>query len=69
MYGYHPEVVGRAKRRVRNAKRARRAKRVPPRVVAKPGCRPLSRFHPAHPIQLYGPGDERYLKRDTRRWE
>lgn len=63
-YGFDP--YGRAKRRVRRAKRA--AKRKAPPVIAKPGTRPLSLMHPQHPVRLYGWGDERTARRNRKVW-
>jgi hypothetical protein len=58
----------RAKRRVRQAKRAkRRARYVQPTAISY-GVRPLSKFHPSHPVWLYEPGDPRRDNYDRARF-
>lgn len=56
----------RHRKNVRVAKRARN--RTKPRVIAKPGTRPLSRLHPQHPARLYGWDSEQSNLRDRRVW-
>ena len=50
-------------------KQKRKRKNPAPKVVAKPGVRPLSLFHPEHPARLYGWGSKEWNERDTRVWK
>jgi hypothetical protein len=52
--------------RIRSEKRARKLKRNPAPVEAKPGTRPLSTMSNLHPARIYGWDDNRTLFRDRR---
>jgi hypothetical protein len=47
------------RRRMNRVKRARKLKRNPAPVEAKPGTRPLSKMSDLHPVRRYEPGDPR----------